>query len=75
MKSEASLIVLAITAVLTLLNLTLMPEDLEAIQTLVQLFVLAGGFGAVRQFVASRRTVEKLVGREQAAAEFNGNAV
>jgi len=61
MNKEAALIMGVITAVLTLLNFTLVPEQYEAVSFIVEAFVLAGGFGAVRQFVYSRQTVRKFL--------------
>ncbi len=60
MKSEAAVIVGVIMAVLSLLNITLTPEDAEAVEVLVQAFILAGGVAVIRNFVFSRKTVEQI---------------
>jgi hypothetical protein len=64
MKSEAALIMGAIMAVLTLANITLMPEDMQAIQVLVETFILGGGVTMIRQFVYSRKTFRKFLKSE-----------
>lgn len=55
----------AIMALLTLANITLMPEDLEAIEVLVNLFIIGGGVGLIRQFVYSRTTFSKFLDTSQ----------
>ncbi len=75
MNSEATLWAAAVCGVLTLLNIGILPEDMQAIQAIVQLFVIGGGFAAVRRFVASRKTVEGLVGPEKTAEVFDGKPV
>ena len=54
MNKEAALIVGGIMAVLSLLNITLTPEDADAVQTIVELFIISGGVVAIRQFVFSK---------------------
>jgi hypothetical protein len=56
MNKEAALIVGVIMAVLSLLNITLTPADAEAVQTIVEFFIIAGGTAAIRQFVFSRKS-------------------
>ena len=64
MNKEASVIMGVITAILTLLNFTLTPEKYESVAYIVEAFILAGGFGIVRQFVYSKASVRKFFGME-----------
>lgn len=70
MKSEPALIIGAIMAILTLLNITLTPEKYEALATIVEFFVIAGGVTAIRQLVASRMSVREKVGATAEAKVF-----
>jgi len=64
MNKEAAVIVGVIMAVLTLLNIALTPEDKEAVEAVVQAFILMGGVATIRQFVASKFSVRTNAGQE-----------
>ena len=67
-------IMAVILAVAGLLGWIVTPEDLQHITVLVttavSVFVALGGTAYIRAKVASRKTVENLIGKEQAAAVF-----
>lgn len=60
MRREAAILVGVLMAIAALLNVTITPEDKEAIEYLINAFILFGGVGIIRQFVASRWSVEKV---------------
>ncbi len=64
MNKEAAVIVGIIMALLTLANITLTPEDAEALEIVVQGFILMGGVATIRQFVASKFSVRTNAGQE-----------
>jgi hypothetical protein len=71
MKSEATVIVGVIMAILSLLNIVLTPEDMQAIQVIVEAVILAGGVTAIRRWVASYNTVEKITSDTTAKVVFH----
>jgi hypothetical protein len=75
MNREPALIIGAIMAILTLLNITLTPEKYEAVSYLVEFFVLAGGVAAIRQYVASRLSVRKKAGPLAEKAVFEKDRI
>jgi hypothetical protein len=70
MKSEATVIVGVIMAILSLLNIVLTPEDMQAVQVIVEAVILAGGVTAIRGWVASYNTVEKITSDTTAKVVF-----
>jgi hypothetical protein len=72
MNKEAAVIMGVITAILTLLNMTVTPEKYEAISYIVEAFILAGGFGIVRHFVYSHKTVARFLGLDEDGNDGHG---
>lgn len=60
MKSEAAVIIGVIMALASLANIVITPEDAEAIQLLVEAFILAGGTALIRRKVYSEKTVQRI---------------
>ena len=59
MRKEAVLIIGAIMTLLSLLNITLTPEDMELLEALVQAGILLVGAFVARSQVASKESVSR----------------
>lgn len=63
------LIMIVLASVLQLLNVTMTPEDLDAIQVLitvaVEVLVVGGGISFLRGLVASKKTIADEYGRTE----------